>query len=881
MHQRGQKKGRETFVLVETIKQDQPSSDGIKSDITGFLTEHESKLILESVGIKTTRSALAVSEDEAAEISAAIGFPVVLKVVSREIVHKSDSGGVRLNVRDEKEVRSVYREIMSKFREYPSAVVSVQQMAAAGIETIIGITRDADFGPVLMFGLGGIFSEVLNDATFRVLPVKERSIYEMIEEIKGCRLLKGYRSASADIVALKDLLVKVSDLAIKNPEIRELDLNPVIVYPSGYLVVDARIRIDRPTPVLRERESTNNYLHEMFYPESIAVLGASDSPGKLGYNVMTNLLNHKFPGKLFPVNARKHQVLGLRSYSSILDIEEPVDEAIVIVPAGAVPAAIEDCCKKEVKFIIVESAGFAETGAEGRKIQSHIKELIEKTGCRLLGPNCSGLINTHHNMVQSIGAIGTLRKGTVGLIAQAGVYAAGILTGLRKIVDFGVIATIGNKMDVDEVEILEFMGRDPNIEVIGLYMEDVSGGRRFLRAAENISRKKPVIVLKSGRTEEGKKGVSSHTASMAGNDAVNNAAFRQANVIRARDNEHLFSLIRGFSKQPLPKSQGVLVITYSGSLGVAATDMIYSNKKLRLAELEPQLKENLAAILDSYLNIQNPIDCSFTMDAEKLKDIIEICLKGEDVGSFIVVVQGEKLQSYVDAITRIDFNGKPVFCCVACKEFMMDDVISMEQKGIPVYSTPEMAVEVAGEMYQHKLDCDKAELTEIDELLAIKTFRMNNCEARFRLLTRHDTEVWTEFVNSCSQRSLWLRFLSAFAPTADTAERFCNINVEQEIAIIAEVVEADRKKVIGIGRLIKNRKGDEAEYAVIVSDNWQQKALGFMLSMICFKLAERLNIKVINTESLRENFPMLRILNQCNFKVRNIERNMVQMSLAV
>ncbi|NLW35690.1 GNAT family N-acetyltransferase [Syntrophorhabdus aromaticivorans] len=844
-----------------------------------FLMEHESKQILENAGIKTTGGMVALSEDEAVEMSGDLGYPVVLKIVSPDVIHKTDFGGVKLDLKNEREVKEAYHDILSRFRDEKVIGVSVQKMAPPGVEAIVGVTRDASFGPVLMFGLGGIFAEVLKDVTFRVLPITEDSADEMLEEIKGYSLLKGYRGQSVDIPALKELLLKVSNLAITQPEITELELNPVVLYPSGYLTVDARMFIDSaPLKPDADAPAARDDLYELFYPQSIAVLGATDSQGKLGYNVMWNLLSHQFHGKLYPINPRKEAVLGLKAYKSILDIEDMVDVAIVIVPAEAAPKAIEDCCTKGVKYIVVETAGFAETGEAGRRIQSDIKNLIAKRGCRLLGPNCSGVINTHHNMVQSIGPIDQLRKGNVGLIAQAGVYAAGILTGLRNVLDFGIIATIGNKMDVSEADILEFMGQDENIKVIALYMEDVTSGQRFVDIAGRVSQKKPVIVLKAGRTEAGKKAVSSHTASMAGSDEINSAAFRQSGVIRARDNEHLFALLRAFSKQPLPKGPGVLVVTYTGSLGVAATDMLYTCN-LRLAELEPHLKKQLASVLDDYLNIQNPVDCSFSMNPEQAKKIIEIGVQSEDVHGLIVIVQGEMLDSYVDTLARIDYKDKPVLCCVACKEFMMDHVIRMEQKGIPVYSTPEMAAEVLGEMYRHSLQCYKVRMKTLDRFLADNSFTIGSHSVHLRLLTRHDMDLWTEFVNSCSPRSLWLRFLSPFSATPETAQQFCNINPEEEVAVAAEITEGDRKKLIAIARLIKCRPRDEVEYAVIVTDSWQQKRLGRMLSQACLNLAKHLDIRVVNAETIQENFPIVRVLNHFHFKIESKERNMILMSL--
>ncbi|MHB8110207.1 MAG: acetate--CoA ligase family protein, partial [Syntrophorhabdaceae bacterium] len=475
-----------------------------------YLLEHESKAILEDCDIRTTGAVLCTSPDEAQAAAANIGYPVVLKVVSPTVIHKSDCGGVVLDLNNEDAVRQAYQNIATAFSNRGMTGVAVQKMVPAGIEVIVGFTRDESFGPVLMFGLGGIFAEVLKDVTFRVLPITRDMAADMISEIKGYPILTGARGNPVDVEALKDLLVKISDLAMECTSIRELDINPLVLYPSGYIAVDARIFVDiAPRESTGYTQGTEN-LVQLFYPRSIAILGATDTPGKLGYNVIYNLLAHYFQGKLYPVNPKKDKILGLKTYRSIQDIDAEIDAAIIIVPAQAVSRAIEECCRKGIRYLIVESAGFAETGEAGKNIQTRIKELVVANNCRVLGPNCSGIINTHHNMVQSIGIIDELGKGNIGLIAQAGVYAAGMLTGLRKVLDFGIIATIGNKMDITETDILEFMGQDDHIDVIALYMEDVTNGRQFIDAARRISMKKPIIALKTGRTEEGKKAVSSH-----------------------------------------------------------------------------------------------------------------------------------------------------------------------------------------------------------------------------------------------------------------------------------------------------------------------------------------------------------------------------------
>ncbi|MFH0974918.1 MAG: acetate--CoA ligase family protein [Spirochaetota bacterium] len=668
-----------------------------------YLMEHESKEILENIGVSTTGYLLARSEKEAASISKEIGFPVVLKIASLDVVHKTDAGGVKLNVTGQANVRATYNEMCKKFKKQHIEGISVQQMARPGVEAIIGVVRDPNFGPVIMFGLGGVFVEVLRDVSFRILPITEKDAAEMIEEIRGAAILKGHRGqAAVDLDSLRKLLMKVSMFVAENPEISELDLNPLFLYSDGYTVVDARMFVREPVQPDLFAASGNANMHDFFYPDSIAIIGASDVKGKLGYNVLWNLINHEFPGKLYPINPGKDLMMGIKTYKSILDVQEPIDLAIIIVPAKAVEAAVADCCRKGVRFVVVEAAGFAESGEEGKRVQESLKTIIRENGCRILGPNCSGVINTHHNMVQSIGLLGNLNKGNVGMVAQAGVYAAGILTGLSNIQDFGIVATIGNKMDINETDILEYLSGDEHISLIVMYMEDVRSGRRFVDVASKASLRKPVIVLKNGRTEAGKKAVSSHTASLAGNDEINSAAFKQSGVIRARDNEHLFALIRAFSKQPVPKGNGVLVITYTGSLGVAATDMLYLSG-MRLSALDTMLQKRLRDALPDFANVANPIDCSFSMSPEQVKTLIEIGLDSNDVQSFIVVIQGEILGSFVEIMKNIDYKGKTVLCCVACKEFMINDVIKMEQAGFPVYSTVELASEVLSQMYHYGL----------------------------------------------------------------------------------------------------------------------------------------------------------------------------------
>lgn len=664
-----------------------------------YLMEHEVKATLESQGISTTGPLVARSEDEAVKLFRSIGSAVALKILSPDVIHKSDAGGVKLNLQSEDQVREAYRQIIDSFRDKTVTGISVQEMAKPGLEVIIGVTSDPTFGPVMMFGLGGVFVEVLKDVSFRSIPLSEYDAEDMIEEIKGYSILKGYRGSAADVVGLRDLLLKLSDLVMENPEIKEMDLNPVLVYPQGYKVVDARIILGEPR-VMAIQALPKQDLHELFYPKSIAVIGASGTRGKLGWNVFTNLVCHNFEGKLYPINPKAEEIHGIKAYPRISDVPEPVDVAIILVSANVTPDVVKECCNCGIKYIVVESAGFAEMGEEGRRLEQEMKVIADSYGVRLLGPNCSGIINTHCSMVQSIGIVDALSKGSIGLVSQAGVCAAGMLWGLRQIMDFGIVATIGNKLDINETDMLSEVSQDKNINVICMYLESVKGGRRFVDVAKQVSMTKPIIVLKSGRTEAGKKAVSSHTASLAGNDQVFSGVFRQGGIIRASDYEHMFNLAKAVSKQPLPERDGVFIITYAGSLGVISADAVTDNG-MRLSDLEPALKERLERLLPDYVGGLNPVDYTFSMDGETVKKTIEIGVESADVGSFIVVLQAEILGSYVDSLKSIDYKGKPIVACVAGKEFAMEDVIKMEKAGIPVYSTPEQCADAISVMFRH------------------------------------------------------------------------------------------------------------------------------------------------------------------------------------
>jgi len=438
-------------------------------------------------------------------------------------------------------------------------------------------------------------------------------------------------------------------------------------------------------------------LKKLFYPKSLAVVGASNKEGKLGYNVLRNLITHGYQGEIFPVNSNGGDIQGYRSYQSVADIDAELDAAVTIVPASATPQVVEECFQCGIEHVTVEAAGFGETGEKGMAIEAELMRLVREYDGHILGPNCTGVINVNNGLCESIGLVGQLRPGNVGLVAQAGVYAAGILWGLRKIVDFSLIATIGNKLDIDETDVLEFMGQDDTVKVIAMYLEDIRDGERFLRVAKRIAAHKPIIMLKGGRTEEGKAKAITHTAAMGGSSQVYDAIFKEAGVIRAMDNDHMFDLVRAFSKQPLPSTDRMMIITYSGSQGITATDTLSENG-MRLANLSRRTRDELRDCIPNIVAAINPADLTFDQNPAQVRRIIEIISKDVEVGGTIANLQPESLGHYVQEMRRLENGCKPILLSVTGKEFVMDDVISMEALGFPVFGTPERAAQILSSM---------------------------------------------------------------------------------------------------------------------------------------------------------------------------------------
>ncbi|RLI77086.1 acyl-CoA synthetase (NDP forming) [Archaeoglobales archaeon] len=648
-----------------------------------LLMEHESKELLEKHGIKTARCIFVQDENEAIKAAKSIGFPVVMKVASREILHKSDVGGVILNVNNESEAKKAFNKLMS-IEDVEG--VNVQPMLKKGIEIIIGVTHDEQFGSVLMFGLGGIFVEVLKDVSFRLIPLTKQDAEEMIKETKGYRLLEGCRECKGDVNALIELILKVSDV-VENESILEMDLNPVFVYEKGYVVADARI-------VVGNKKSFKEKIGDIsffFNPKSVAIIGASRDPRSPGHTIVENLLSYK--GKIYPINPKAEEILGLKCYPSLGDVDS-IDVAIIAVPSKNVVEIVNECAEKNVKGIIVISGGFAEGWEYGSELEREIVEIAKSKGIRIIGPNTMGVLNPENGFTSFFSPITRMnlktKLGNIGVLSQSGAFANFLLFSLHHI-GFSKIISIGNKCDVDEVESLNYLLNDKKTEVIAVYLEGFTNGRAFYELMKKSN--KPIVVLKSGRTKAGKKSALTHTASISTSDDVFKAACKQAKVVKVRDYDELVDVVKALSLLPLPKGDRIAVIQPSGAECVMSADAVEENG-LRLAEYSDKTLERLVELSPEWHTISNPLDLYPIIEKSGDKaffEILEIVANDDNVDA---IVTG----AFISLLLKQDFRWlkkieKPIlFTFKDDLEMFRQAKMKVENLGFPVYSTPERAI---------------------------------------------------------------------------------------------------------------------------------------------------------------------------------------------
>src|SRR5262245_6977518 len=546
------------------------------------ITEESAKQILEKYGIKVPDYALVTNASDAQENARRIGFPIVAKIVSQDILHKTDVGGVKVGLKSEEEVKATFDEMYTRLKgKYNVKGVLLEKMVPKGLELIVGLQNDPQFGPCIMVGLGGIYTEIFKDVSFRVLPIGESDAREMLENLKGKALLKGFRGSepiSLDMLAkaITSIGVLGTDLAGKYESV---DFNPVVIYPDSYYVVDAKIILkeNSTTNVISTAAPDSNYMDQFFNAKSVALIGASPEVGKIGNSVLESLVKHEYKGRVYPVNAKGYpEIMGLRAYKSLSDIQDPIDVVIVTVDLKFVPDLLRECGKKNIHNMVVISGGGKELGGERAQIEKQIQELSKEMKIRIIGPNCIGIFNGDNRLdcaFQGHARMIRPKKGNVAFLSQSGTVGIAFMEtsdtfGLSKMISYG------NRSDVDEADMIQYLAEDPKTEVIGLYVEGLGDGRKFMNTAKQVIAKyeKPIVVFKNGRSMRGAKQAASHTGSLGGTFAVISGAFDQTGIISVDSYEELTASLKALAWQPIPKGNSVAMVTNGAGPIIAAID---------------------------------------------------------------------------------------------------------------------------------------------------------------------------------------------------------------------------------------------------------------------------------------------------------------------
>ncbi|MEA2890240.1 MAG: hypothetical protein QOI05_1033 [Bradyrhizobium sp.] len=587
--------------------------DAVKADKRSSLTAPEGKLVCDAYGIPVPKEGVAKSATEAVKLANGMGFPVVMKIVSPDILHKTEAGGVMVGVKTADDVEKNYATILANAKKYKSDAkiegIQVQQMLLGGQEVIIGAVTDGSFGKLVAFGLGGVLVEVLKDITFRMAPATKEDALSMLDGIQAAEMLKGVRGSDpANRDAIAGIIVNVSQLITDFPEISEMDLNPVFATKSDAIAADVRIVVDFDPKPPRPRPNHDDIVRQMnriMKPNSVAVIGASAETGKIGNSVMKNLINGGYKGEIYPIHPKADEILGKKVYKSVKDIPGEVDIAVFAIPASLVAGALTECGEKKVVGAILIPSGYAETG--NMKGQEEIQAIGQKYGIRLMGPNIYGFYYTHANLCATFCTAYDV-KGSAALSSQSGGIGMAII-GFSRSAKMGVSAIVGlgNKSDIDEDDLLTFFEQDDNTQIIAQHCEDLKDGRAFAEVAKRVSKKKPIVVLKAGRTSAGAKAASSHTGALAGNDKIYEDVFNQSGVIRARSLRDMLEFARGIPVLPTPKGENVVIITGAGGSGVLLSDACIDNK-LSLMQIPPDLDAAFRKFIPPFGAAGNPVD---------------------------------------------------------------------------------------------------------------------------------------------------------------------------------------------------------------------------------------------------------------------------------
>jgi acyl-CoA synthetase (NDP forming) len=687
------------------------------------LTEAQSKELLKTYGVPVVEEAVALTIDEAVARAQALGFPVVLKGLGAKLTHKTERGLVKLNLSSADDIKSACLDIQKSAGADLEGFLLQPQLTGKR-EFVAGIFRDEQFGPVVMFGLGGVFTEALQDVVFRIAPFDELQAKDMMENILSRKLLGGFRGeAPANKAQLIQVLLGLSKLSAERPDIKEVDINPLLVSPDGRITAvdalvvldkdgksDAKNRLIERTP--HEIKELNAALDQMIHAKSIAVIGAI-RPRARGFRGMFGCIkDFGFPGKLYPINPKAEEIDGIKTHPSLVSLRKPVDLVVISVPAPFVPDALRDCAASGSKNVHIFSSGFKETGEEeGLVLQAEIEKIAAEGKLNVIGPNCMGFYIPKSHIATWIAP--AEKSGPLSFVTQSGGHAQDFTNyaSTRFGLYFNKVISYGNALTMDSTDFLEYLSHDEETKIITMYLEGVKNGRKLLELVTKINRKKPVIILKAGLTESGARAVSSHTGSMAGGEKIWNAVFKQSGAVKVNSLEEMAEASAALLNAGKSEGRRVTVIGTGGGIGVAAADGC-AQAGLDLVSFPSEVTKKLRQFIPPAGNmIRNPIDAHILFtELNPLGKVLELLSDGyidmfilslhiEWLYNFDNGAQIENIANYIAQKARNHTRGKPLVVVLrqynphpryTKKKLMVQKILC--DAGVPVYDGLQRAV---------------------------------------------------------------------------------------------------------------------------------------------------------------------------------------------
>lgn len=488
---------------------------------------------------------------------------------------------------------------------------------------------------------------------------------------------------------------------------------------------------------------TKSEIKKIFFPSSLAIIGASANRGKLGNSVLRNIITSGYRGKIFPVNPKGEEIEWLKVYKSIKDIPGSIDLAIILVNRDVVLKVASECASKKVSGIVIMSAGFKESGEEGAQLEKELLEICRKHKIRLVGPNCLGFINTAHDLNVSF-ANNMPIDGNVGLVSQSGAMGVAMLDwALESKIGFSTIISIGNKADINEVDCLEFLGADPKTKVIMMYVESIDDGRKLMATAAAIVKNKPIVILKAGSSAQTQKAVLSHTGALTGSEEAAAAAFRKVGIIKVKTLEDFFDLGLALSQQPLPLSNSLAIITNAGGPAIMAVDAA-QGLNLAIPELSRRLQLKLKAKLPSAASVRNPVDILGDALPDRYQYALETVLASREINGVVVILTPQAMTEEVPTARLMgDLQKKyhkPVLASFIGGKEVLTGRTMLEVNSIPHYDTPERAVQVMDKMVKYNAIKKQAKFSQFD-FQKVKVKKLPPYGYHFQIRTTEAEEI--------------------------------------------------------------------------------------------------------------------------------------------